>query len=249
MSLSSPHGRFRRNQRLGASEDRENLVYDYEARRFEEIYKSAPLHRYPNENIVRITRWFFKDIGRILDYGFGPGRNLLHFVEIGHHVAGIEVSANALAHVQRESKRLPKRIRPELRLLKPGDSRLPWGNDSFDYIVANQVLYFLGSMKRIERALSEFHRVLKPGGKIVVTMMSRANSAFLDGRRIGQDMYEYKNGRFHTEVPSRVFIFRDKRHVRRVFQRFAIREIGHLDNKYCGVSGHHYLILGVKDMP
>lgn len=225
-----------------------NLMDTREAARFESLYSSGLDHAYPNENIVRITKWYFKETGHVLDYGFGPGENLMHILKVGHQVSGIEISATALRNVGNKLKKFPEyEGKHELKLLLPENSELPWSPNTFDYIVANQVLYYLPSQERIERVLGEFKRVLKPGGKIVVSLMRRLNTAFAEGTEISPNIFEYTISKLPNSPSSRVFIVKDEVHLREMFGMFQIDELGHFDNNYCGLSGFHHVILASKE--
>lgn len=48
---------------------------------------------------------------------------------------------------------------------------LPYNNNNFDYIYARLVLHYLPKAK-LDKALAELHRVLKPGGKLFVVVRS-----------------------------------------------------------------------------
>ena len=75
---------------------------------YEEMYKEGYNHLYPNENIVRLVKWFWGVGGRVLDYGFGSGENLLHLLKEGYVCEGIEVSDNALVLVKNKLGNYPQ---------------------------------------------------------------------------------------------------------------------------------------------
>ena len=202
----------------------------------EKSYRKGIDHHYPNENIVRLIKWFWGKPGKVLDHGFGPGENLLHLWRCGYDVSGIEVSEVARQITEAKQSGL------DLKIIDPNDSRLPYEDESFDYILSNQTVYFLVTEERIRHLLDEFHRILKPGGKIIVTMMSRFSTYCTNGTPLGHNQYQYlDDGNMNF-----VYIAKSEDHIRDLFKRFKIHEVGHFDNYYCGVSGHHYVVLAER---
>ena len=144
---------------------------------------------YPSLELVRLEQVFFKNkFGHILEYGFGSGCNTEHLLKKGYKITGIDVSKNAIKFSKQRLKKYNKKVKL-LRLLK-NLKKLPFKNDSFDYIVAISVLSLLGSKKKIQYLLSELSRVLKPGGKIILDINS-INSEF-GQKKISRNVFQTK---------------------------------------------------------
>ena len=62
------------------------------------------------------------------------------------------------------------------------------------------------------------------------------------GREIRKDVYEWDTY-LKNDTPDRCYIVRDEKHARDLFSVFEIQEVGWFDNYYCGVAGHHWVIL------
>lgn len=191
----------------------------------------------PSENVVRLVKWFFKKPGHVLDYGCGDGSNMEFLLGQGYTVDGIDITDNAIERVQ---NRLKEHSGWTAKVLRPSDEKLPYRDNAFDFILCNQVIYYLGSEERIKRLLYEFQRVLKPGAKLIITALSRFSDACTKGRRVEDNMYEWDMP-IGEKIKS--YIFRDENHIRKVIDMFTINEIGYFDNYYCGVGGHHWVIL------
>ena len=97
---------------------------------------------------------------KVLDAGTGTGAMALLLAEMGHEVTGIDLSERMLQRAKGKAEK--GGISVEFRL---GDAEaLTFGDDSFDVVVARHLLWGLPSP---ERALAEWRRVLRVGGKVV----------------------------------------------------------------------------------
>jgi ubiquinone/menaquinone biosynthesis C-methylase UbiE len=101
----------------------------------------------------------------ILELGFGPGmaiRTLNSMVPHGR-VFGIDHSATMLAQASRYNRRAVRLGRVQLQ--QGRFDELPWGPDTFDKILAVNVVYFF----RADAAeIREARRVLRPGGMMAI---------------------------------------------------------------------------------
>jgi SAM-dependent methyltransferase len=97
--------------------------------------------------------------GEALDAGMGPGRLLSELAEHGWTVSGVDPAAEMVA---KAGLRLPTAVG---RLVTGRAELLPFSDSSFDLVVATGVLEFVNP----PRAVSELARVLRPGGRAIVS--------------------------------------------------------------------------------
>jgi ubiquinone/menaquinone biosynthesis C-methylase UbiE len=98
---------------------------------------------------------------RLLDLGCGTGALLLELVRKGasHRLSGLDLSPAMLARAQAT---LPKTVH-----LAAGDvGALPWQANSLDVVVSSSSFHY---WEYPEQALREVRRVLRPGGRVVLT--------------------------------------------------------------------------------
>jgi len=95
--------------------------------------------------------------GRILDVGCGSGRNVRLYQAIGWDVYGVEPSPAASAHARSQGLKVVTGTLLEARF-EPS---------FFDAITMYQVLEHMPNPRDV---LHECHRILKPGGKLVVSV-------------------------------------------------------------------------------
>lgn len=93
---------------------------------------------------------------RVLEVGCGTGRTSCHLAKEGHTVTGLDIRPEMLAKagIRAENEGL------QLDFVEGSITALPFGNDTFDIVLAESVTNFAD----IPSAIKEYHRVLKPGG-------------------------------------------------------------------------------------
>ncbi len=101
--------------------------------------------------------------GHVLEVGVGTGLSLPHYgPEV--RITGVDFSAEMLAKAQRKVDALDLKKRVDLQRM---DAReLAFENASFDTIAA---MHVLSVVPEPEKVMAEIARVLKPGGKVVIT--------------------------------------------------------------------------------
>lgn len=99
---------------------------------------------------------------RILDAGCGPGWLTARLAATGHETLGCDAAPLLIRHAQSHY--------PGLRFtLADLTKQLPYGDAEFDAIVFSMAALDLSNQ---QAAFSNLHRVLKPGGKIVATIVN-----------------------------------------------------------------------------
>jgi SAM-dependent methyltransferase len=99
---------------------------------------------------------------RSLEIGAGTGYFTLNMLQAG--VVGeatcIDISPGMVATLSRNAERLGLTV----RAARADAEALPFADASFDLVLGHAVLHHLPNLRR---AFAEFHRVLRPGGRIV----------------------------------------------------------------------------------
>jgi SAM-dependent methyltransferase len=110
----------------------------------------------------------------ILDCGCGTGNNLAMLRQYGRP-CGIDLTFSGLAYARRNGERL---------VAQASALSLPFSDDSFDLVTSFDVIYAFDD-EMAARALAEMHRVLRPGGSLVLNVAAlpalRGNHSILGG--------------------------------------------------------------------
>ena len=131
---------------------------------------------------------------RVLDVATGPGYVAGAVAQRGAAVTGSDFSSAMVAEARQHYPKLD---------FREGDAEeLAFAEDSFDAVVMNFGLLHLG---RPERALTEAHRVLRPGGKLGFTVWAQPEEAI--GFGIVLDAIQ-KHGKVDVGLPQGPNFFR-----------------------------------------
>lgn len=140
---------------IRAGYDRWAVVYDHDANPLQAL--EDPLVRAAVGNPRGLS---------VLDLGCGTGRHTLWLSAAGANVTAIDFSAGMLAEAQRKPGAADVRF-----LVHDLHQPLPFAAGEFDLLVSGLVLEHL---LELEPFFCESRRVLKPGGRAVVTAMHPA---------------------------------------------------------------------------
>lgn len=99
---------------------------------------------------------------RVLDVAAGTGASSIEFVRAGADVVAVDFSEGMLEEGRRRH--------PEIDFRQADAMNLPFEDNSFDAVTTS---FGLRNIQDFDRALREFYRVLRPGGRLVVCEFSR----------------------------------------------------------------------------
>lgn len=142
-----------------------NEAAAYDSRRF-----GCNCRKYYDDLFKKIIYDYVKDAKTVLDAGTGTGRFALYLAKMGKKVIAFDQSAEMLEVAK--TKSLEQGVSDMIEFVQGDIESLPFDDNKFDAIISIHVLVHFESDKKI---ISEFARVIKPGGTIVFDLsQSRA---------------------------------------------------------------------------
>jgi len=148
--------------------------------------------RYPSQSLVRIMKGDYiphmeKDYKdkKVLDLGFGHGNNLLFLYQLGFSLYGVEIHQEICSLISKKLSR--EGIESDLRW---GTNRkIPFPDNEFDFLVSWDVIHYEGNDENIRLSIKEYHRVLKPGGRILLSTVAPESSVLRSAKIVGPHSY------------------------------------------------------------
>ena len=234
-----------------------NEILELNRKNYEDMYaREEAFLRYPSDWILRFHNMFLKNElpegGSILDYGCGSGNNAMFFLEKGYSVTGFDVSPSFKNLVSKnlDLHKLDPALVSNFHLMPPDTLQLDFPDNHFDFVLSNQVLYYLPSREHVKKLCQEFKRVLRPGGIVFFTVMGPHNYYMTHHLKavhaggVGEIRVEEEG---HRLQGLREFILRvkDEKDLCALFDTFKMETWGYFDQRmFDMVSNFHYIFVG-----
>ena len=208
-----------------------------------------PRHVYPVEFVVRAflgnyprhqTDASSHAGARVLDLGFGDGRNMPLLHNLGMHIFGVEISQDICDLTNARMRALD--IPVETRVGR--NSAIPFKDAFFDTVLACHACYYVDPGTRFSDNVAEIARVLRPGGSLVFSapigtgyIMRGANDLGDGHMEITSDPYRLRNGSILKKFDNEAEI---KTALSPLFNDFAI---GACRNDFWGIEEHVWIVV------
>lgn len=134
--------------------------------------KRSSIHLYPTEWVIRTMLGNYPNLklnrngyvgGKILDLGFGDGRNFSLLNNCGLKIYGLETTKETCELVEGKFENFD--FKPQL--VVGSNSEIPFENNSFDYCLASSSCYYVDGSNSFEDNIREISRVIKKGGWLI----------------------------------------------------------------------------------
>jgi len=212
---------------------REHYADFYAERDFAKVYPvefvvRTLLGTYPQ---LKLDRQSFRG-AKVLDLGFGDGRNMPLMHDLGFQVHGVEISQAicSLTRTRMEKLGVP------VELAVGTNSLIPYEDGAFDFVLACHSCYYVAPGETFAHNLREITRVLRTGGRFIFSLAKSDSYILADAEivsdglyRITHDPYRLRNGSLFRAFASQKEIADE---LGTHFDDFAL---GLCENDYYGV--------------
>lgn len=185
------------------------------------------LLKYPSENIIRLFSGRYVDVpappARILDHGFGHGNNLIYLALKGYDCYGCEISVQCIETARKTAEALELPV----NLLEITSDELPFADNFFDIVVSWDVIHYNGTRDKVLKNIEEIHRILKPGGKLLLSTVHPDSSIFdrVTDQGNGTFLIE-KSSRYDNRQGLKMFFMKDDYEVNELYSVFSYTDVG-----------------------
>lgn len=171
-----------------------------------------------------------------LDLGCGVGRHAIALARAGFRVDALDGSPAGLDHGASTAREAGLTIGWHLG----GMLALPFPDQSYEVVISWNVIYH-GTGDEMRQTMVEIARVLKPGGRVLLTLLSTRDRRFGLGREISPSTYvidgEEEKGHPHYYV--------DALGAAGLFRGFNLLDLEHREHRKPG--SWHWHAFAVKD--
>lgn len=178
----------------------------------------------------------------VLDVGFGTGNNLAFLGSLGMTLCGTEVDQSICDSTGAMLDAMG--LQCDLRVGTNG--AIPFADESFDYLVSWNVLHYEGDEQSIAAGIAEYARVLKPGGRMVLSTTAPQNQILDGARLLGDHIWQiHRDGDFRSG--ETYYFFESPEHLLGMFsQAFADVRIGRTTGDLFGRVLDWWLVSGSR---
>jgi ubiquinone/menaquinone biosynthesis C-methylase UbiE len=169
--------------------------------------------------------------GKILDVGFGDGRNWPLLRNIGLKIHGVEITDEIVALGRQRAARLG--IAATLETGR--NARLPFEDEFFEYVLACHSCYYVDKGTTFEDNVREAARVLKKGGYYIASLGEQSASIYDNSEDIGNGHVVIRNDPWGLRNGYVFKVFRTKDEVvESLSGHFKNFSIGRCTDEYFG---------------
>lgn len=145
-------------------------------------------------------------VAEVLIPGIGYGRNAQPFLARGMAVTGIEISETAVALAR-------SRLGLQVPIFCGSVAEMPFDDKVYGGIFSYGLIYLLDAAGRA-KFIEDCWRQLAPGGRLIVTAISKQAPMYGQGACLGEDWYE--------RLPGLPMYFYDEDSIRREFGLYGL---------------------------
>jgi SAM-dependent methyltransferase len=196
---------------------------------------------YPVEFVVRAFLGTYPELHmpkdqfdgkRILDLGFGDGRNMPLLSDLSMKIHGVEISEHINRHVQKRLESLG--IQAELRT--GSNAHIPFENSFFQYVLACHSCYYVEAGDSFADNLAEIARVLEPKGFFIASLPMIDTYILSGAKPLPNGHYQIANDPYGLRNGTVFRAFASEEEIRGAFAPFFDDlNIGYCDDMFWGI--------------
>lgn len=204
---------------------------------------------YPVEFVVRAFLGTYPDLHmpkdeydrkRILDLGYGDGRNMPLLSNLGMKIHGVEISEDINQHV-----RARLAILGILAELKTGsNAHIPYDDAYFQYALACHSCYYIEPGDTFSDNIAEIARVLEPSGFFIASL-PMIDTYILNGAKpLPDGHYEITNDPYGLRTGTIFRAFDSEEEIRETFSPFFHNfSIGYCNDMFWGIHQKVWIVV------
>jgi len=169
---------------------------------------------------------------RVLDLGYGDGRNMPLLNNLGMKIHGVEIAEDINRHVIERMKALG--INAELKV--GTNAHIPYDSGYFHYVLACHSCYYVEPGDQFDTNLAEITRVLESGGYLIASLPMTGSYILKDAKHLDGGHYEITNDPYGLRNGTVFRVFDSEDEIRETLTPyFDDLCIGYCDDMFWGI--------------
>ena len=218
----------------------------------ERYERQSITHLYPVEFVVRAFLGTYPGLkmdragyssSRILDLGYGDGRNMPLLHNLGFEIFGVEIHED----IGRSARARLRTIGVEAILSVGTNSSIPFPNDFFDYALACHAFYYVQEGGHFSDNLREIHRTIATGGIFVLSLPMTDGYLLRDAESLGDGHVRIAHDPYGVRAGTIFRVFANPDEIEQTFTPwFENFQIGFTDDDYWGLRQRMWIVVCTK---
>jgi SAM-dependent methyltransferase len=180
----------RDNEMSAATTIKQHYAEYYSDRNPEKVYPvefvvRTLLGTYPN---LKLDRRAYRG-AKILDLGFGDGRNMPLLHDLGFQICGVEISDD----ICRLTRKRMENLGVHVQLETGSNSRIPFNDETFDFVLACHACYYVNPNETFADNIREIARVLRARGRFIFSLAKSDTYVLKDAATLGNGHYRIRH--------------------------------------------------------
>lgn len=212
------------------------------------VKKAVSSMAYPAEYLVRIFKGEYPRLNlskesfhgkKICDVGCGGGRNLIFLKHCGFSIYGVEISDEMVSMAMNN---LQEAGIDDGDIRTGANGKIPFEADMFDFLLSWNACYYMDSVRDFQLYVNEFARVLKKGGKLVLSIPMKSCFIYKGHKPLPSGFCVINNDPFKIRNGQVLRIFQDEIDIKEEFSSFFDNfTFGSVVDDCFGFNYHSYL--------
>ncbi len=220
----------------------------------EHIKQKNNPHWYPTEWVIRtmvgnypklsLNKSIYEKKSKVLDMGFGDGRNFLLLKNLGLEIHGVEITQEIINSVQKKASK--ENIQCTLKV--GNNLNIPYPDEYFDIILASSSMYYLENEQSFDANVQEYMRVLKKGGLLIANFPEKSKSYICqDSIQVTPNIIEITNDPHKLRNGNLFYVFNSKNEIKNKFNTLLDNiSIAYLYEDYYEYILSMFILVGAK---
>lgn len=180
---------------------------------------------------------------KVLDIGFGDGRNILPLVDLKCEVFGFEISESIIDNFLQN---FSSHVNPNNFVVGFNDN-IPFPSDFFDYCVAIHSIYYLRPDTKLSQNFSELGRCVKVNGEVLFSIPTPQSYLVENSKQATEDTVIVENDPLDLRNGMELGFAKSEDHIRSMISPyFENIKITTCLNDWWGIKEYCWVVTGIK---